>query len=77
MRWVEGPDLEEAVKRDGPLSAQRTAAIVEEVAGALDAAHARGLIHRDVKPSNVLLCAEDGHALLADFGSPPGATATA
>src|SRR5688572_16618703 len=68
MRWVEGPNLEDAVKADGPLEPRRAAAIVAEVAGALDAAHGQGLIHRDVKPANVLLCAEDGHALLADFG---------
>jgi len=81
MRWVDGPDLEQEVASSGPLPLDRAATIVEEVAGALDAAHARGLIHRDVKPANVLLCREDGHALLADFGittaeGTPGLTAS-
>ena len=66
MRYVEGNDLKELL-RDGPLSAERTIEVCAQVAGALDFAHERGLVHRDVKPSNVLLDAR-GHVYLADFG---------
>jgi serine/threonine-protein kinase len=71
MRFVEGTDLKTVIERDGPMPIDRAAAIVSHVASALDAAHARGLIHRDVKPANVLIRRDpDGseHAYLTDFG---------
>jgi hypothetical protein len=66
MRWVEGTDLHRLLRAEGRIDPLRAARIVEQVAGALDAAHEAGLIHRDVKPANVLLSGE--HAYLADFG---------
>jgi ABC-type amino acid transport substrate-binding protein len=67
MRLIEGQDLAAVIARAGPLDPVRTVAILEQVASALDAAHAAGLVHRDVKPSNVLLTGAD-FAYLIDFG---------
>jgi hypothetical protein len=67
MRYVEGEDLRAMLRREGRLEPELAAPIVTEVAAALDAAHARGLVHRDVKPANVLLDA-GRHVYLTDFG---------
>ena len=70
MRYVEGTDLGTLLEREAPLDPQRALALVGQVAAALDAAHARGLVHRDVKPANVLVTEETGreHCYLSDFG---------
>ncbi|MEA2310577.1 MAG: hypothetical protein QOE28_545 [Solirubrobacteraceae bacterium] len=67
MRLVNGDDLRSALLRDGPFEPQRAARIIAQVASALDAAHASGLVYRDVKPANIMLGAGD-HAYLTDFG---------
>jgi len=70
MRYVDGTDLRRVLKRERPLPIERTISIITQVASALDAAHGLGLVHRDVKPANILMEAEDGgdHCFLADFG---------
>ena len=85
MRLVEGEDLDSLLRRTGPMDPSRAVDLVGQVARALDAAHAGGLVHRDVKPSNVLLvgrgdgrdlatsAAGEDFAYLADFGVARGA----
>jgi serine/threonine-protein kinase len=71
MRYVDGGDVLSLVRREGPLALARAAAIISPVASALDAAHAAGLVHRDVKPANMLLDVRPGrpdHVYLSDFG---------
>jgi serine/threonine-protein kinase len=66
MPYVEGETLRHRLAREGALDLDEALRLAREVADALDYAHRRGVIHRDVKPANILL--SDGHALLADFG---------
>jgi serine/threonine protein kinase/DNA-binding beta-propeller fold protein YncE len=70
MRYIEGTDLRALIEANGALEPTRGARLVAQVAAALAAAHRRGLMHRDVKPANVLIDAEDEreHAYLTDFG---------
>ena len=67
MELVEAPSLAELVRRRGPLSPIRTAQIGRQVLRVLEAAHEKGIVHRDVKPGNVIV-RQDGHVKLADFG---------
>ena len=76
MRYVLGGNARSLVRRVGPLPAGRTAAIICSVAAGLDAAHAAGLVHRDVKPANMLVDTRPGwpdHVYLSDFGISKGA----
>src|SRR5271165_5026588 len=67
MRLIDGTDVASTLSRYGPLSPARAIAIVRQVGSALDAAHAAGVLHRDVKPENILVSADD-FAYLVDFG---------
>jgi serine/threonine protein kinase len=67
MRLVDGTDLDGVLKRFGPLTPPRAVTIITQVASALDAAHAAGVMHRDVKPQNILLTRDD-FVYLVDFG---------
>jgi hypothetical protein len=68
MRFVAGRDLGKLLIHNGPLDIDRTIDIAYQVAGALDAAHARKLVHRDVKPGNILVDDASGRVFLCDFG---------
>ncbi|MBI4328683.1 MAG: serine/threonine protein kinase [Chloroflexi bacterium] len=67
MEWVEGRDLESVLRERGPLSPAEAVGICREVLRGLEAVHRAGIVHRDVKPANILLDGS-GHAKLCDFG---------
>jgi serine/threonine protein kinase len=73
MRMINGTDLRKMLKRFGPIAPARAVAIVRQVASALDAAHEAGVIHRDVKPENILITPDD-FVYLVDFGIANAAT---
>jgi eukaryotic-like serine/threonine-protein kinase len=76
MSYVDGPTLGSRVRREGALPHQEVARIVREVAWALAYAHARGVVHCDVKPDNILLDRETGRAIVTDFGIAQAGDAT-
>ena len=83
MQYVEGESLAGLLGRKGKLAVDETLRLAEQVLSGLSAAHRQGLVHRDIKPGNILLDREQGRALLGDFGlvksldaTPAGKTAT-
>ncbi|MCT9929994.1 protein kinase [Planotetraspora sp. A-T 1434] len=76
MRYVEGSDMRKLVQSAGPLPVARANRLFSQIASALDAAHANGLVHRDVKPANILVTESD-HVYLTDFGLTKSSSAEA
>jgi tRNA A-37 threonylcarbamoyl transferase component Bud32 len=70
MQLIDGSDLRQVLRNEGRIEPERAVGLVEQAAGALDAAHAAGLVHRDVKPGNILIAPtpEGEHAYVCDFG---------
>jgi serine/threonine-protein kinase len=68
MRYVSGPSLQALIRERGSLPPAETLRIAEQIGGALDAAHRARLVHRDVKPANILVAEPGDHAYLCDFG---------
>jgi alpha-tubulin suppressor-like RCC1 family protein/serine/threonine protein kinase len=68
MQYIPGRTLERAMREDGCFPPERTEAVLGDVAAALSYAHARGVVHRDIKPDNIFLNDETGRALVSDFG---------
>ncbi|MEQ1825873.1 MAG: serine/threonine-protein kinase [Pirellula sp.] len=68
MQFVDGCSLQEQITRVGPMDATSTLRIIAQLASALDAAHAQGLVHRDVKPANILVAAAGQRVWITDFG---------
>src|SRR5258708_27197533 len=73
MSMIDCTDLSKVLKRFGPMTPARAVAIVRQIASALDAAHEAGVMHRDVKPENIILTRDD-FAYLVDFGIANAAT---
>ncbi|HET7564658.1 MAG TPA: protein kinase [Gemmatimonadaceae bacterium] len=68
MERIPGTTLKERIGRDGPFSPERAERVLRDIADALGYAHAQGIVHRDVKPENIFIEDETGHAFLSDFG---------
>ena len=77
MEYVAGESMEQELQREGKQPLQRVLPVFRDIANALDYAHGQGIVHRDVKPNNMLIRATTGQALLADFGIAKTASLTA
>jgi serine/threonine-protein kinase len=76
MSYIDGETLTQRVRARGPLTPPRATRLVQEIAWALAYAHARGVVHRDIKPDNILIEQDSGRALVTDFGIARVQTAT-
>jgi serine/threonine-protein kinase len=71
MEHIEGPNLKELIRRQGPFTVEGAAFVIRQIADGLDYAHARGLVHRDIKPQNILVD-NNGNLKVVDFGIAKG-----